>query len=78
MKIKTTVLYTAGCADTPSTIDLVRRTASEMGLEIDLETIRVEDQRQAEDLKFLGSPTVQLNGLDIDPGARDSTLYGFM
>ncbi len=78
MKINATILYTEGCAATPLTIDLVRETASEMGFGLNLETIRVEDQRQAEDLRFLGSPTVQINGLDIDPGARDSTLYGFM
>ena len=78
MKIKAKVLFTEGCGDTPPTMDLVRKTASEMGLEVELETIRVIDQNQAEELKFLGSPTVLIDDLDIEPAARDSTLYGFM
>jgi len=27
--------------------------------------------------KFLGSPTIRINGLDVDPSMRSSTNYGF-
>ncbi|MCZ6837144.1 MAG: hypothetical protein O7G85_15320 [Planctomycetota bacterium] len=27
--------------------------------------------------KFIGSPTVRINGLDVEPTSRLSTAYGF-
>jgi len=78
MKVNIRILYTDGCDNTPPTIELVKKTASGMGIDIDLETIKVEDQKQAETQKFLGSPTVQVNGLDVDPSARSLKAFGFM
>jgi hypothetical protein len=50
----------------------------ESGIEIDLKIVPVESQEQAQQWKFLGSPTVQVNGLDIEPSARSATAFGFM
>lgn len=72
------VLYTEGCGVTPATITLVCSVAEEMGLRIRLQRVLVESPAQASELKFLGSPTLQVNGLDIDPAARSHTGYGFM
>ena len=47
-------------------------------LEIVAEVVRVEvlDQASAERLRFLGSPTVRVNDVDVEPGAADCTNYG--
>jgi hypothetical protein len=71
------LLYTAGCVGTPATVDLINSVAAEMGIQVRLERILVQSPEQANELRFLGSPTVQVNGLDIDPAARDNTNYGF-
>lgn len=73
------VLHTEGCPGTPPTIELINTVAAEMGIEIRLrETLITEEsQKQAAEFRFLGSPTVRVNGLDIDPAAREATSYGF-
>lgn len=71
------VLYTEGCPGTPPTIDLINTVAAELGIKIRLRKIIIESQEQATELRFLGSPTVRVNGLDIDPAARGETSFGF-
>ncbi|MCP4541024.1 MAG: hypothetical protein GY832_28140 [Chloroflexi bacterium] len=75
--IDITVLYTEGCAATPATIELIRQVAEKKGVPFRLQKILVASPDQALQLEFLGSPTVQVNGLDIEPSARSSTAYGF-
>jgi hypothetical protein len=76
--VDVTVLHMEGCAATPPTIDLIDDVAQEMDIPIRLSKIQVQSPEQASELKFLGSPTVQVNGLDIDPAARDNPNYGLM
>jgi hypothetical protein len=78
MKAEVKVLFSEGCDNTPPTIGLIKQIALESGVEIDLKTVSVETQDQAQQWKFLGSPTVQINGLDIEPSARSATAFGFM
>lgn len=77
-QVEVKLLHTEGCAAIPLTIDLIRDVAQEMGISIRVRKILVRSSEQATDLKFLGSPTVHINGLDIDPAARDSTYFGLM
>jgi hypothetical protein len=55
----------------------VSEISDDFGLSADLQVIEVRDQEQAEALQFLGSPTVQINGQDIDPAVRNSSTFGF-
>ena len=75
--IDITVLYTEGCAATPATIELIRQVAEKEGIPLCLQKILVASPDQALQLEFLGSPTVQVNGLDIEPSARSSRACGF-
>jgi hypothetical protein len=72
------VLYTEGCAATPKTIALIKQCILERGLDIDVREVLIRTQEEAEAWRFLGSPTVQINGVDIDPAARGSKVFGFM
>ena len=76
--VDVTVLYTDGCAGTPPTVDLIKNIAQEMHIPVRLREILVQSPEQVSEQRFLGSPTVQVNGLDIDPAARDNPNYGFM
>ncbi len=78
MKVQVRVLFSEGCDNTPPTIDLIEKISSELGLDIDLKMVPIENQEQAQQWNFLGSPTVQVNGLDIEPSARSATAFGFM
>lgn len=77
-KVTIVVLHTRGCPSTPKTLDLLARCLSETGIRADLRAVLVGTQEEADEWRFLGSPTVQVNGRDIDPGARGSRVFGFM
>ena len=66
----------AECPATPGTIRLVESVARTMGISIAIEQILVDTLAQAEALAFLGSPTVQVDGRDIEPEARIRQDFG--
>jgi len=72
-----TIAHTDGCANTPGTRDLVEEVAAELALPINLTMALVTTPEEAERFRLHGSPTVLVNGLDVDPTLRDRTDYGF-
>jgi len=64
------------CNATPPTIKLVKKVAKEMGININFSHAIVRNQDEANRHRHIGSPTVQINGLDIDPEARDIEQFG--
>lgn len=72
------VLYNEGCPAITETIQRIEECLSESGIPVEMRKILVSSQEEANEWKFLGSPTVQINGIDIDPGVRDANVFGFM
>ena len=70
------VLRMAECPATPGTVRLVESVARTMGISIAIEQILVETPEQAQTLAFLGSPTVKVEGHDIEPEARSRLDFG--
>ncbi|MFA5026431.1 MAG: hypothetical protein WC713_01015 [Candidatus Methylomirabilota bacterium] len=66
----------ADCPATPPTVRLVEETARGLRVPIALERVLVETPEQARVLGFLGSPTVRVEGRDIEPEARDRQDFG--
>lgn len=64
------------CSATPPTISLVKAVAGELGIAVALEHIIVTTVEDAIEHKHIGSPTVQINGRDIDPEAREINQFG--
>lgn len=75
--IQAKVLYAEGCANTPPTVERIREVAAQLNVPIDLVQVLVQTLEEAEARRFLGSPTVQVNGLDIDPAVRGVREFGF-
>jgi copper chaperone CopZ len=50
---------------------------ADLGVNASIEEVEVRDADDAEGLRFLGSPTVVVNGVDIEPDARYRTDFGF-
>ena len=70
------VLHFDGCPNSAPAVALVRHIASLYGLEhcVDVREVRsIEDARAQ---RFLGSPTVQIDGVDIEPAARGRSDFG--
>lgn len=63
------ILYFEGCPNHLSARVLVERVAAALGVEPELELVEVVDADAAERLRFLGSPTVRVEGVDVEPGA---------
>ncbi len=77
MTLDVHILYLLNCEFTPPTVTLVSEVIEKLGADVKLQMIEVCDLEQAEALQFLGSPTVQINGQDIDPAMRNATNFGF-
>ncbi len=69
------VLYFEGCPNHEPTLSLVRRVVADLELDAQVEPVAVKDAEDAKRLRFLGSPTVQVNGLDIELAARSRRDY---
>jgi hypothetical protein len=76
-RVGVAVLHTEGCPATAETIRLVGECAAESGIRIDLRAELIDTQEDADRTRFLGSPTVQVEGTDIDPSVRDGYVFGF-
>ncbi len=69
------VLYFEGCPNHQPTVQLVQEVVETLGLSLEVREVEVADSEEAETLRFLGSPSVRVNGRDIEPGADDRTGF---
>jgi hypothetical protein len=64
------VLITPDCPHRDAAVALARRVCDQLGGYGEARVIEVPDQPAAERLRFLGSPTIRVDGRDIEPGAE--------
>jgi len=69
------ILYFDGCPNHHPAIALVERVSRELGIELELRLVNVPDQQAAQRLRFRGSPTVRVGGVDVEPGTEDPDEY---
>lgn len=74
MKIE--VLYFEGCPNHQPIVNRLRNVLREDGLYDEVFEIQVKDADTARALGFFGSPTIRINGLDIEPDCRNITETG--
>jgi len=60
-------LYFEGCPSHELALERLRQVLAEEGIEAEVEVVKVETDTQAEQLRFMGSPTILVEGRDIDP-----------
>jgi len=70
------ILTFDGCPNRDGAVALVERVSRELGLEPSLRLVDVPDEEAARRLRFLGSPTIRVGGVDVDPHARERDDYG--
>jgi hypothetical protein len=69
------IFYFDSCPNWRETRALVERVAAEIPVELDLRLVDVADVDSAVEQRFLGSPTVRVNGSDVEPGAEARQEY---
>ena len=70
------VLYFEGCPNHEPARVHVERLARQLGIEPEIELVEVADADAAVALRFLGSPTVRVDGVDVEPGAEQRRDFG--
>lgn len=63
------ILFFEGCPNHEQAHELVAQVAHELGLQPEIAFVEVTDAEAAERLRFLGSPTIRVDGRDVEPGA---------
>jgi hypothetical protein len=61
------VLYWEGCPSHPEALELLRSVLAERGIDRAVELREVHTHEEAEELGFPGSPTIRIDGRDVDP-----------
>ena len=69
------LLYFDGCPNHRSAQALVERVSAEIGISVELKLVNVLDPDTASRDRFLGSPSIRVDGRDIEPGAEARTDY---
>ncbi len=69
------ILYFEGCPNHAPTVALAREVVGALGLDTAIQEVRVETQADATRRRFIGSPSVRVNGKDIEPEARARTEF---
>ena len=65
------ILTFDGCPNRSGAVELVDRVLSETGIAASVEVVDVSDPETAAALRFLGSPTIRVDGEDVEPGAGE-------
>ena len=75
--MKVEVFYFEGCPNHKPAVERVKLVMKEQGIAAKVAQVEVPDADAARAVGFLGSPTIRVNGLDIDPASRSFTGAGF-
>ncbi len=70
------LLYTPGCPNLQKVRDLLREILHSLGLNLSPREIEVSDPGQAEAEAFPGSPTIRLDGQDLEPESARTVASG--
>jgi hypothetical protein len=65
--MKIDFLYYQDCPSHDIALERLRQVMAEQNIQAEIEIVRVETEEQAERLAFTGSPTIRVDGVDIDP-----------
>lgn len=70
------ILYFDGCPNHERLLEHLPRLLERAGVDAEIALHKVLDDEHAQRERFLGSPTIRIDGRDIDPGAAQREDYG--
>jgi len=74
--LKIELLYFEGCPGFKPTLSLLQQVLDEEEIPAKVHTIPVESEESDKKHRFLGSPSIRMDGEDIEPEARTATGFG--
>jgi hypothetical protein len=70
------MLHTDGCPHAAEYLPRLRGLLLDAGFDVPISTRLMVSDDQAQQERFLGSPTIRINGRDVDPASADRRDYG--
>jgi hypothetical protein len=70
------VLYFDGCPNYRPAVERLKTVLREEGLHLEAQFIQVKDETAAKALGFFGSPTIRVNGMDVEVPSRETAETG--
>jgi hypothetical protein len=70
------MLHTEACPSAAEYLSRLRQLVADAGVPEPVRIRMIDDAEQAQRERFLGSPTVRVNGRDVDPCADQRKDYG--
>jgi hypothetical protein len=64
--VRIQLLWWEGCPSHPEALELLEQVLADRGLKAEIDQREVRTQEEAEELRFPGSPTILVDGRDID------------
>ncbi len=58
-------------------VTLLEEFCSQKNIEISFDYIVIKSDDDLKNYKFIGSPSIRINNLDVDPNSRTISDYGF-
>jgi hypothetical protein len=65
--VRVSFLYYEDCPSHELALERLREVMAEESILGEVEVVKVETEEQARELRFVGSPTIRVDGQDIDP-----------
>ena len=73
--MKVEVLYVTECPSHPAAVQLVKDVLAVEGITAEVNEVLVKDGQMAGELKFLGSPTIRIDGQDVAGESRTTKNF---
>jgi uncharacterized protein DUF2703 len=68
-------IFDPDCPSHPEAFERLREVMDEEGVREEVRVVALTDDEQARQMRFLGSPTIRINGTDIEPGTESRHAY---
>jgi hypothetical protein len=68
-------LYDPDCPSREESFQRLIETLAEAGIDAEIVSLAITTVKEAETFEFLGSPTIRIDGLDIDANTRERRDY---
>ena len=69
-------LFAPNCGSREATLLMIDTVSQNLALKIDIKETTISTTPEADSAKFLGSPSIRINGKDIESESIEKTDYG--
>ena len=75
MKIQ--ILFFEGCPNHHPATELVREVTTALNIDVTIEEVEIQGPEDSVRRRFLGSPSILVDGVDVEPASRSRTDFGY-